>query len=421
MKPPVDLLIKGAAQLVTPRDRGSPCRGGDLGEPRIIRNGALAVRGGRIAAIGTTPALSKRFRPKRTLDASGRVLTPGLVDPHTHFIFAGDRFDEFELRLRGASYEQISRGGGGILSSVRRTRSASLETLVEESLPRLRRMLATGTTTAEIKSGYALDPTGEIRMLEAVRALSGKTPVTLIPTFLGAHALPRNYRRKPDRYVDLVVERMLPEVARRRLARFCDVFCEPGFFTPAQSRRVLEAGKAHGLTPRIHADEFVRSGGAKLATELGAISADHLGAIRKQDIRLLARSETIATLLPGTLYFLRKPHVPPARELIRAGAAVALGSDFNPGSNLSGSLPMAMNQACLMTGLSPAEALTACTLNAAYACGVGKEVGSLTNGKRADAVLWAVDDYRQIAFEYGSPLVHTVLKGGRIVRIKPFF
>lgn len=415
MKTPVDLLIEHTAQVVSPVDPGGPRIGKAMEQLRIVRDGALAIDRGRIVAVGRTSALRGRFRPKQRIDAKGLVATPGLVDPHTHVVFAGARYDEFEQRIQGASYEQIHRAGGGILLSVRQTRAATTACLIQESKARLARMLRNGTTTAEVKSGYALDLQGEIRMLKAIRRLGRKTPITLVPTFLGAHALPRKYRRRPSRFVDLVVGRMIPAVARRGLARFCDVFCEPGCFTPSQSRRILNAGRAHGLLPKIHADEFVRSGGTQVAVEVEAVSADHLGAIQRRDIRALAASRTIATLLPGTMYFLGKATYPPARALIDAGVAVALGTDFNPGSNPCGSLPMAMNQACVLLEMTPAEALTACTLNAAYACAVGRSAGSLDPQKAADVVLWDTDDYRQIVFEYGTNLVHTVIKGGRIV------
>jgi imidazolonepropionase len=415
MRERVDLLVVGALQIATPTDAGGAARGRRQGSLALIEDGAVAVRKGLVVAVGPGSELRRRFSSRRTLDAGGRLVTPGLVDPHTHVLYAGSRAHEFELRLSGATYEEISRAGGGILSTVEATRGAGMPGLIRETLPRLARMLRGGTTSAEVKSGYALDVRGELASLRAIRRLGSIQPLSLVSTFLGAHAIPREYSRRRGRYVDLLVERAIPRVARERLARFCDVFCEPGFFTPAESRRILLSARQRGLDSKIHADEFVRSGGARLASDLGAVSADHLGAITPRDVELLAASPTIAVLLPGTLYFLRKPHRPPARALIGAGAAVALGTDCNPGSNMCASMPMAMNQACLMLGMTPAESLVAGTLNAAYACGLGREAGSLDPGKWADLVIWDCPDYRHIPYEYGSNLVRIVVKRGRVV------
>lgn len=341
-------------------------------------------------------------------------MTPGLVDPHTHVVYAGSRTREFELRVCGVTYEEIARRGGGILSTVNATRSAGVAGLVRESLPRLARMLGCGTTSAEVKSGYALDVEGEIAMLRAIRRLAAAQPISLVATFLGAHAVPREFAGRRERFLDLMVEKALPRVARDGLARYCDVFCEPGFFTPAESRRVLLAARRHGLEGKIHADEFVRTGGARLAADLGAASADHLGAISGNDVEALANSPTIAVLLPGTMYFLNKSQRAPARALIDAGAAVAIGTDCNPGTNMCVSMPMAMNQACVMLSMTPAEALTGATLNAAYACGLGRQAGSLDVGKWADLVIWDCPDYRFLAYEYGASLARIVIKRGRV-------
>ena len=408
----VDLIISHAAELVTHGAPGVPARGA-LMRPLVIPDGAVAIRGGRCVGFGVTSFVRRSFRPRRTLDASGRVVTPGLVDAHTHVAFAGTRVAEFEMRARGASYDEIARSGGGILSSVRSTRAAGTAEIVRQTLPRLRRMLSNGTTTAEVKSGYALDPSGEIAMLRAIRKLNALQPIALVPTFLGAHAVPPEYRNRRSRYVDLIVRRMIPAAAR--LARFCDVFCEPGYFSVSESSRILNAGRLHGLEPKLHADEFKHSGGAKLAALLGAVSADHLGAIDASDIRVLAASNTIAVLLPGTLYTLGSRRLPPARRLIDAGAAVALGTDCNPGTNLCTSLPAAMNQACVMLGMSPTESLLAATCNSAHAVGLGDTAGSIAGGRWADLVIWDADDHRRIAYEYGAGLASLVLKRGRVV------
>jgi len=408
----VDLIIAHAGELVTHGAPGVPARGA-LMRPLVIRDGAVAIRDGRCVGFGVSSFVRRSFTARRTLDATGKVVTPGLVDAHTHVAFAGSRIAEFEMRARGASYEEIAAAGGGILSSVRATRAAGTAGIVRQTLPRLRQMLASGTTTAEVKSGYCLDPAGEIALLRAIRRLNKLQPITLIPTLLGAHAVPPEYRARRNRYVETIVGRMIPAAAN--LARFCDVFCEPGYFSAAESRRILQAGRLHGLLPKIHADEFSRSGGAALAVRIGAISADHLGAIDASDIRALAASDTVSVLLPGTLYTLGKRRLPPARRLIDSGAAVALGTDCNPGTNLCTSLPATMNQACVMLGMSPTEALLAATCNSAHAVGEGDSAGSIAGGRWADLVLWDTDDHRRIAYEYGASLASVVLKRGRVV------
>lgn len=413
-KEPIDLLVLGASQVATPVDPGGPCKGRRQGTLRLIQKGAVAIRKGLVVETGPTPELRRRYATRQTLDARGRLVTPGLVDPHTHVVYAGSRAHEFELRAGGMRYEEISQSGGGILSTVRATRSAGVARLALASLPRLARMLRCGTTSAEIKSGYALNLDGELALLRAIRRLAAAQPISLVPTFLGAHAVPREFAGRREAFVDLIVERALPRVAREGLARYCDVFCEPGFFTPAESRRVLLAARRYGLEAKIHADEFTRSGGARLAADLGAASADHLGAISPKDVEALAGSPTVAVLLPGTMYFLNKPQRPPARSLIRAGVAVAIGTDCNPGTNMCWSMPMAMNQSCVMLSMTPAEALTAATLNAAYACGLGRAAGSLDAGKWADLAIWDCPDYRFLSYEYGATLARTVIKRGRV-------
>ncbi len=408
----VDLLLVRAGELVTLKGGAHPRIGGEMSELSILPDGAVAVRKGRIVDVGPTREIAKAYRGRETLDAKGALVTPGLVDAHTHLVFAGTREREFEMRIRGASYMEIAQAGGGILSTVDKVRAASKEDLIRETRPRLRRMLEYGTTTAEVKSGYGLTTADEVKMLEAVRDLAKREPVDLVPTFLGAHEVPREFRGKRDEYVHLVCREMIPAVAG--LARFCDVFCEPGVFTEDESRRILETGKAHGLTPKVHAEEFLESGGAELAADVGAASADHLMAISEYGIRALRGSGTVAVLLPGTSFFLGGGRYAPARKLIEAGVPVALGSDFNPGSSMTFNLPLILSIACTQMRMTPAEALCAATVNAAYACGVGAEVGSIEAGKRADLVIWDAADHRMIPYHYGVNLVRRVVKAGRV-------
>lgn len=410
-----DLLLVHAGRLVTLAGGAHARTGAEMSELAIVPDGAVAVQKGRIVDVGPTPAIAKSYRGRTTLDAKGALVTPGLVDAHTHLLFAGTREREFEMRIRGASYMEIAQAGGGILSTVDKVRAASKEELVREARPRLRRMLEYGTTTAEVKSGYGLTIADEVKMLEAIRDLSRREAVELIPTFMGAHEVPREFRGKRDDYVNLVCREMIPAAAG--LARFCDVFCEPGVFTQDESRRILEAGKAHGLAPKMHAEEFQESGGAELAAELGAVSADHLMAISEYGIRALRGSGTVAVLLPGTSFFLGGGRYAPARKLIESEVPVALGSDFNPGSSMTFNLPLVMSIACTQMRLTPAESLCAATINAAYACGVGAEVGSIEPGKKADLVVWDATDHRMIPYHYGVNLVRTVIQRGRVYRI----
>ena len=398
----VDLLLVRAGQLVTLAGPARPRSGREQGELAIVPDGALAVSRGILVAAGPTKALRARFAAKEVLDARGAVVTPGLVDPHTHAVFAGSREREFEMRAAGRSYREIAEAGGGILSSVEALRKAPTSALVRAARARVAEMRRQGTTTVEIKSGYGLRARDELRSLEAARAVGA------VPTFLGAHAVPRG--RTSTSYVDEVI-RMLPRA--RKLARFCDVFCEPGAFRLAESRRVLEAAKRAGFGLKIHAEEFEASGGAELAAELGAVSADHLMAVTDRGIAALARAGTIAVLLPGTSVFLGGGRVAPARALIAAGVPVALGTDCNPGSCTATGLPLVMTLAVARLGMSPAEALAACTVNAAWAVGEGAAAGTLEPGKRADWVVWNARDYREIPYWFGANLASKVFRAGR--------
>jgi imidazolonepropionase len=420
----IDLLLHSAAQLVTCASPGGPKRGPRTRDIGVIPDGAVAVHAGRIVAVGPTAELRRRFQPAETIDAAGKVVCPGLVDPHTHVVYAGDRADEFERRIGGATYLEIMAAGGGILSTVRATRAASADQLVAESRARLDQMLRLGTTTAEAKTGYGLDLATELRQLEAIATLDASHDVDLVPTFLAAHALPPEYAGQPDAYIALVVEEMLPAAAawhressfaRRGVPLFVDVFCERGAFDTPQSRRVLQAGRAHGMRVKAHVDEFADIGGLEMALALGATSVDHLDATGPAGIALLAASDAVAVVIPTVPFNLGGAHFADARAMVDAGAAVALTTDINPGSAPCPSLPLAMAIACRYQRLLPAEALAAATINAAYAVGLGDRVGSLEPGKDADILIVDAPDYRHLAYQFGGNLVRTVLKRGRIV------
>jgi imidazolonepropionase len=389
----------------------------DLG---IIPDGAVAVRDGRLVTVGPSDLVRARVQAERELDAGGRVVMPGFVDPHTHLVWAGDRANEFEMRIAGASYMEIMAAGGGIMSTVRDTRAASLDDLVAQTWPRLERLLAHGTTTVEIKSGYGLDTQNELKQLAAIRLLKDRFPGTLVPTFLGAHAVPAEFKGRTDEYVDLVVHEMLPAVTAggggETFCRphFCDVFCEDGAFSVDQSRRVLEAARSLGLALKIHVDEFKPLGGTALAVRLGATSADHVVCTPPDELKALARSETIAVALPGTPFGLGHHEYTPARALIQAGGALALATDCNPGTCWCESMQFIIALACRTMRLSPAEAITAATINAAHALGLGHEVGSLEPGKRADLLVLDVPSYQFLGYRFGTNLVHTVVAGGRL-------
>jgi len=357
------------------------------------------------------------------LDAAGGVVTPGLVDPHTHLLFGGTRENELLLRQRGAGYLEILAAGGGILATVAATRAASADELAAHGRRWLDEMLSHGVTTIEAKSGYGLDLPTELRLLEVAHRLGTEGPVEIMPTYLGAHAVPPEFRARPEgteAYVRHVIEEQLPGIAAQGRARFCDVFCEQGVFTADQSRRILLAAAVYGMTPRLHADELAPSGGAELAAEIGALSADHLATPSEAGIAALAAAAegpqpVIATLLPATTWFLMKDHHAPARRLIDAGIPVALGTDFNPGTSPTPNLPFVLTAACLELRMTPAEALTAVTINAAAAIGRGDVLGSLETGKQADLVVWRVPSVAQLGYWVAGDLVDTVVKRGRIV------
>lgn len=414
-----DLVVINAGQLVTAAGySGRPKRGSELAELGIITDGAVAVKEGLITAVGATAAVMEQVEAAEgatLIDAGGKVVLPGLVDPHTHLIFAGSREDEFEMKIKGAAYLDILAKGGGILSTVRSTRAAGEAELVRVGKKYLAEMLFQGTTTAEVKSGYGLNLSDELKQLRAIRTLQKTQPVELVPTFLGAHAIPEEYRGNPDAFVELVIREMLPAVERAGLAECCDVFCEEGVFTVEQSRRILQAARTLGFKLKLHADEIVPLGGAELAAELEALSADHLVAITGKGIEKLAASKTVAVLLPATTFCLMGTKYAPAREMIAAGVAVALAGDFNPGSSPVNSLPVVMGIACRQLKMTPAEAISAVTINAAHAIGRASELGSIEVGKKADLVIFDAADYRSIAYRFGTNLVEKVIKSGRPV------
>ncbi len=422
----VDILIHSASQLVTCASPGGPKRGAALAEVGLMTDGAMAVADGEIVAVGPTSELRADYTAPETIDATGKVVCPGFVDPHTHVVYAGDRTAEFELRIRGATYMEIMAAGGGIVSTMAATRAASVTQLVTESRPRLDTMLALGTTTVEVKSGYGLNTTSELNMLRAIAALDANHPADLIPTFLGAHAMPPEYKDRPDEYVDLVIDEMLPAAAdwyensklkTQNSKLFCDVFCEAGVFDRAQSQRVLQAGLSLGMPAKIHADEFKTLGGVALAVELGAVSADHLDVTPPEEIEALAAADTVGVILPAVNFNLGSSHFAPARAMVEAGVALALATDINPGSAPCPSMPLVMALACRYQRLLPAEALNASTINAAYAIGLGERLGSLEAGKQADVLIVKAPDYRHLAYQFGFNLVERVIKRGRVLTL----
>jgi imidazolonepropionase len=412
---PADLLIENAAQILTLSAGENALKAEEkLG---IVTNGSIAIAKGRIVWVGPDHQISQQIdlsgNPPR-IDASGKIVLPGLIDSHTHLVFAGTREKEFELRLQGATYQEIAAKGGGIKSTVQKTRDASKEELFQVGKRHLDQMLSLGTTTVEAKSGYGLSTKDEIKMLEVLRDLDRAHFVDVVPTFLGAHEIPPEYAGKKDDYVRLVIEEMIPAVAEKKLAVFCDVFCEQGVFSPGESRRILEAGKRCGLEAKIHADELTSLGGAELAAELGAASADHLLFVSDKGIESLADKGVVATLLPGTAFFLFLGRYAPARKMIEKGVTVALASDFNPGSCMTPSLPLITTMACTQMRMTPAEAILGITLHAAKALKKEGEIGSLEAGKQADLVILDIPDYRHLSYHFGINHVWKVIKKGRV-------
>ncbi len=409
------LLVTGAAQVLTLAGP-VPRRGSALLDPGVITNGAVLLDGERIAAVGSRRSVERlaRTRRARILDVGGRVVLPGLVDAHTHLVFPASRVEEYEQRIEGAGYEEIAARGGGILSTVRRLRRTPAAALEQRARYWLERFLAHGTTTVEAKTGYGLNGPAELKILRVLRRLARTQPVEIVPTFLGAHVTPPEYRGRSNQYISWLCREMIPRVGSGRWAEFCDVFCDRGAFTVSQARRLLAAGRAHGLTPRLHAEQFAHTGAAALAVELGAASADHLECVQPADIERLARSHVVCTLLPGASFFLQQRFAP-ARRLLDAGAVVALATDFNPGTSPTVSLPMILSLACTAMRMRPAEAIAAVTINAAYSLRRAERLGSLEPGKQADLAVFDVADYREIPYYFGVDLCWLTIKRGRIV------
>lgn len=413
------ILIKNANEVITLKNAvPGPRIKEQMRDIAVIEKGSVLIEGERIVAVGTYEQLAQEFPSlvdvAKVIDASGKIVMPGLVDCHTHLVHGGTREQEFNMRLNGSTYMEIMNAGGGIHATTKRTRETSFDALYEKTIQHLDVFLKHGVTTVEAKSGYGLDWETEKKQLEVAKKLQDTHAVNVVSTFMGAHAVPREYKGHEDEFVDVVIREMLPKVAELKLAEFNDVFCEKGVFTPAQSRRILEAGKALGLTPKIHADEIEPYNGAELAAEVGAISAEHLLVASDEGIQNMAKAGTIAVLLPGTAFFLRAPFAR-GRLMIDEGVPVAISTDFNPGSSPTMSLPFIMNLACMHMGMTLEEVLTATTINAAYALNRGHEIGTLEAGKQADIVLLDVANYKQLQYFYGMNHTHTVIKSGRVV------
>jgi imidazolonepropionase len=417
MQKKTTLLIKNIGQLVTMQ--GSvPRRGRFMNEIGLIANGAVAVAGDEIVAVGKSDDIVGRVELAENcgvISAENRVVTPGFIDPHTHPVFVGTREAEFEMRLAGKSYMEIAQAGGGIRSTVRQVREATDEQLYASSRKTVAALMAHGVTSLEAKSGYGLSTEAEIKSLEVIRRLNELEPVDLYPTFLGAHEVPDEYRDQHAAYVELVIKEMIPAVAAGKLAVFCDVFCEDGVFTVEESRAILAAARAAGMQLKLHADELKSTGGAELAVEMGAVSADHLMFISDKGIEMLAASHTAAVLLPGTSFALGLDQTAPARTMIEKGVIVALSTDCNPGSSMTESPAIIITLAALRLKMTAAEALSAVTVNAACAIGQGERLGRLEAGLPADIAIWDMRDYRELPYHYGVNLVETVIKNGKVV------
>jgi len=409
----MNLLIKNIKQLVTVRAHGKPYKSGkemrDLG---VIENATVFIENGLFSWIGSSAEFNQTVDDNiNSIDASDLVGLPGFVDSHTHLLFAGTREDDFAMRVEGKTYQEIAEAGGGILSTVRTTRAASKKELKKPARRHLEAMLQQGTTTVEIKSGYGLDEDSEIKILHAINELAEESLMDIVPTFLGAHAFPPEFKENPDGYIALICSRLLPYIAKHKMAKFCDAFCEQEYFSVEQSRKIFETAKSLGLGIKIHADQLSQIGASKLAAEVGAISADHLEKIDDAGITALKQSGTIATVLPGVSFFLHCGY-PPARKIIDAGIPLAMASNFNPGSCMSYSMPLMMTIACTQMPLTPEEAICATTINGAAALGLSSSLGSIEVGKQADIILYNVPDYRYLLYHFGKDHVAKVIKRG---------
>ena len=407
------LTVLHASQIVTLSGPKRSRVGPEMSELGIVRDGGMLIRNGMIESVGASDEIEKNFGDANIIDAGERVVMPGFVDAHTHLVFAGNRLGDFERRARGETYEQIAKAGGGIWSTVEKTRAASEADLLTQAKKHANWFLCCGTTTVEAKSGYGLNVEDELKILRVVRQLNEEVPLEIVPTFLGAHAVPREI--SPGEYVELVIKEMLPRVAAEKLAEFCDVFCERGYFDIDRSRKILSAAKNIGLKLRGHVDQLTNSGGAKLMAELGATTADHLEQADEHGIAALKKANVQPVLLPGSVYALGARWYPRAREMIDTGLSVVLATDFNPGSSPTPSMPMILSLACTQMKMSPAEAITASTINAAYSLNRGNKIGSLEPGKLANFAMFDLEDYRELAYWFGVPQTHSVYIEGECV------
>ncbi len=412
-----DLIIKNIGQLVTMAGHAKPWTRREIKDFVKIKNGCIVVIKDKIAAVGSKDIL-KDFEideDTKVFDAKDKCVTPGLIDPHVHLIFYGWRENELALKLKGLSYIEILESGGGILSTVKGTRNATERQLFDHTKALLNNMVAYGTTTTEAKSGYGLSLEDELKSLKVIRDLNKSHVIDLVPTFLGAHAVPEEYIGKREQYVELIIDEMIPNVAQNNLAEFCDVFCEDGVFTVEDARKILNTGKRYGLKPKIHADELVSYGGAELAAEVGATSAEHLLCVSDEGINAMAKKGVIADLLPGTPFYLMLDKYAPAKKMLEAGVPVALATDLNPGTSATESLQIIMNLASFMQKMTPEEIITGVTINAAYSVGRGDQIGSLEAGKKADIVIWDAPNIEFIIYHFGVNLAQKVFKDGKLV------
>src|SRR5256714_545973 len=410
----VPLAVLHARQLVALAGPKRPRVGAELKERAIVNDGGMLIRDGRIEQIGHSNEIAKVLpADTEVIDANGKVVLPGFVDAHAHPVFASNRVDEFEMRAQGATYEQIAESGGGIRSTVRKTRAASEEQLLAQAKKHTSWFLRGGTTTVEAKSGYGLTVDDELKMLRVIRRLNAETPIEFVPTFLGAHAVPDEFQSAPEQYVSLIIHKMLPRVVEEQLAENCDVFCERGYFDITDAERILRVAQDCGLRLRMHVDQLTNSGGAFLAARLKAATADHLEQVNAAEIAALAEAGVQPVLLPGSVYSLGKTRYPPAREMIEAGLAVVVATDFNPGSSPTSSIPMVLSLAATQMKMTPGEALSAATINAAYSLNRGDQIGSLEPGKRANFTLYDCADYREIAYYFGVSLIDSVYVSGK--------
>jgi len=414
--PEATILIENACQIIRferTEGKSDSVMGWDF---QVLKDAAIAVQGDRIAAVGKQSDIHKRWvgRGTKIIDAAGRIALPGFVDSHTHPVFMNTREQEFEMRLQGKSYEDIAAAGGGIRSSIQAVRKASKEELLKRVLLRMDRFLELGTTTVEAKSGYGLSYESEIKSLEVLKEADRTHPMTIVPTFLGAHEMPDEYRHNREDYIRLLTDVMIPAVAKNHLAKFCDVYCEQRVYSLAETLKICVAAREAGLGLKIHADQFHAIGCTELAAELGAVSVDHLEQVTPNGVEKLRKFGSVATLLPGSVFFIDSTAYPPARQLIEAGVPVALATDFNPGSSMTQSMALMTTFAGIYMKMTPAEALIAATIHGAKALQMENEIGNLAAGYKADIVLWDVDDYRMIPYYFGGNLVNTVIKSGKI-------